>query len=570
MIGIKEAALAVVGMAGEARNKRDPRWNADGFSKHDLCMVLFTMQALSMTDVYSGCAPLFDGVLYRDGDLLCSPAIDEVWPEEPSDGFLAGGSLEGVSKELKDKAARALLFQNSWASPNHRKLLARIMDRTGLAKSGPLQARKLGRQEYTAFSQKIWHADEWELERVQPYYRNPFFAGTVEAGLFTMAQDHWDAFVGPEHRHVAGVDPLDVALLILQKSGQYGLQGRVNIRALQYMVIQTIQLLNGTRGFYAHINSDVSIDCIRRFPYGPGCQSIHDEWGKWGRDPIPSSAFSYLHAKRARDNGICLDESYEETMRITGYEEVKEPVIEYPLVYYAACLVVARAANPNMTPIWERLHLRALFLDRFMHHEEGRTRLHKGLDGSYEIVKGHPYIMLHFQQQTILPNGKENIITGHPCDLAYAGLGHPKDGLCVYRNAAFSEYRDGNERDPGDCYNDIFEDTDSLDEAYLLYDEYVSQRDDIDSILKRESDALKQDEPEQWATYCGSDDFEKIWSMYHGYADLDEGEEEDDTPLPPPKPDTEKDWDEGICGPSMADQDAFLMEEFARDHGEES
>lgn len=569
MTGIKEAARAVVGLEEADRKRWPDKWKLQGgFSKHDLCMVLFTMQALSMTDVYSGCVPLFDGVLYRDGDLLCSPAIDEVWPEEPSDGFLAGGSLEGVSKELKDKAARALLFQNSWASPNHGKLLARIMDRTGLAKSGPLQARKLGRQEYTAFSQKIWHADEWELERVQPYYRNPFFAGTVEAGLFTMAQDHWDAFIGDGD--VGGVDPLDVALLILQKSGQYGLQGRVNIRALQYMVVQTIQLLNRFQGGYEEINDDVGIDRMRRFPYGPGCQTVHDEWGKWGRDPIPSSAFSYLRTKRVWDNGIVFGNSYEENVRITGYEEVKEPVIEYPLVYYAACLVVARAANPNMTPIWERLHLRALFLDRFMHHEEGRTRLHKGLDGSYEIVKGHPYIMLHFQQQTILPNGKENIITGHPCDLAYAGLGHPKDGLCVYRNAAFSEYRDGNERDPGDCYNDIFEDTDSLDEAYLLYDEYVSQRDDIDSILKRESDALKQDEPEQWATYCGSDDFEKIWSMYHGYADLDEGEEEDDTPLPPPKPDTEKDWDEGICGPSMADQDAFLMEEFERDHGEES
>ena len=568
---IRKAALAAVKLIKDTNGQENPAVpKILRFTKHDLCMALFTMQSLSMTDMYAGCAPILDGDLYRDGDGLCCPEVDAIWPTEPENGMLEGGEDAGVSRELHDKLAIALFFQNSWASPNHGKLLARIMDRTGLAKSGPLQARKLGRQEYTAFSQKIWHADEWVLERVQPYYRNPFPAGTVEAGLFTMAQDHWDAFIGDGD--VGGVDPLDVALLILQKSGQYGLQGRVNIRALQYMVVQTIQLLNRFQGGYEGINHDVGIDRMRRFPYGPGCQTVHDEWGKWGRDPIPSSAFSYLHTKRVCDNGICLDNSYEENMRITGYEEVKEPVIEEPLIYYAACLVVARAANPNMTPIWERLHLRALFLDRFISFEDGKTRLHKGLDGSYERVKGSPYLMLHFSQQTILPNGKENIITGHPCDLAYAGLGHPKDGLCVYRNAAFSEYRDGDERDPGDCYDDIFEDSDTLGEAYRLYNGYVSQRDDIDSIMKRECAAERQDEPEEWATYWGSDDFEKIWSMYHSIHIADPEDDGEVASYPDDKADedTEKDWDEGICGPDMADQDALLMEEFERDHGEES
>lgn len=60
--------------------------------------------------------------------------------------------------------------------------------------------------------------------------------------------------------------------------------------------------------------------------------------------------------------------------------------------------------------------------------------------------------------------------------------------------------------------------------------------------------------------------------MYHSIHIADPEDDGEVASYPDDKADedTEKDWDEGICGPDMADQDALLMEEFERDHGEES
>lgn len=573
---IRKAALAAVKLIKDTNGQENPAVpKILRFTKHDLCMALFTMQSLSMTDVYAGCAPILDGDLYRDGDGLCCPEVDAIWPTEPENGMLEGGEDAGVSRELHDKLAIALFFQNSWASPNHKKLLARIMERTGLLKSGPLPARKLGRQEYTAFAQSIWHNDEWVLDHIRPYYKNPFPAGTVEAGLFTMARDHWDAFsLARPHKHYVNDYACDLALLILQKSAQYGLQGQVNIRALQYMAFQVVHLLE-KQGEVDHREHRDVYGRLRRFPYGPGFQKIHDIWGKWGKDPIPSSAFSFTHIKTLSEEKYIGDSALDRTL---GAEEVTEPRITDPLTYYCACLVVARAANPNMKPVWNRLPIRALFRDYCMNYEEGKTPLRRDASGAYALVKVNygsryddlPLKPLLYAQQTILPNGKENIITGHPCDLAYAGLGHPNDRLATWRNEAYLEYLDGFERDSDDCFNDIFVDSDTIEEAYQLYGEYIRQRKDIDTWWREESHNLKGDDPDEWRRYWGSDDFEKFWSMYHSEYQYPEDDEEDDTPLPPPEPDTEKDWDEGICGPDMADQDALLMEEFERDHGEES
>lgn len=89
---IRKAALAAVKLIKDTNGQENPAVpKILRFTKHDLCMALFTMQSLSMTDMYAGCAPILDGDLYRDGDGLCCPEVDAIWPTEPENGMLEGG-----------------------------------------------------------------------------------------------------------------------------------------------------------------------------------------------------------------------------------------------------------------------------------------------------------------------------------------------------------------------------------------------------------------------------------------------------------------------------------------------